>query len=51
MAGKTSYEFSMPDGPRMAFLEGNWDSTAGLLSGAEEIKKVAARLPYINDFA
>jgi 3-isopropylmalate/(R)-2-methylmalate dehydratase small subunit len=50
-AGKTSYEFSMPEGPRMVFLEGSWDSTAGLLSGANEIKKVASRLPYINDFS
>lgn len=50
-AGTKVYKFSMPDGPRMAFLEGNWDSTASLLSGKEAIKKVAGQLPYMNNYA
>jgi 3-isopropylmalate/(R)-2-methylmalate dehydratase small subunit len=50
-AGSTSYAFSIPDGPRQAFLEGSWDSTAGLLSGKDQVQKVAKSLPYLNNFA
>lgn len=50
-AGDKSYPFSIPNGPRQAFLEGSWDSTAGLLSGKDEVKKVAKGLPYLNNFA
>lgn len=49
-AGEFSCGLSIPDGPRQAFLEGTWDSTAGLLAGKDAIKKTAETLPYLNDF-
>jgi 3-isopropylmalate/(R)-2-methylmalate dehydratase small subunit len=48
--GGESYEISIPDGPRSAFLEGAWDSTASLLSGKDEIAQTAAHLPYMNGY-
>ena len=50
-AGSDSYEFTMPEGPRQAFLEGNWDSTAGLLAGKEATAETAKKLPYMNGFS
>ncbi len=49
--GDFTCDLSIPDGPRQAFLEGAWDSTAGLLEGRDAIRETAARLPYLNDFA
>lgn len=49
--GGQKYPFDMPEGPRQAFLEGTWDSTASLLAGKDQIAATAARLPYMNDFA
>jgi 3-isopropylmalate/(R)-2-methylmalate dehydratase small subunit len=49
-AGDHEYPMTIPNGPRQAFLEGQWDSTAALLAGKEEIAATAARLPYLNDF-
>lgn len=49
--GGESFEFTLPDGPRQAFLEGTWDSTAGLLAGKEAVGETAKKLPYLNDFA
>ncbi len=39
---------TMPAGPRSLLVEGRWDSTAELLAGADEIRRVAATLPYID---
>lgn len=50
-AGSLSFSITIPDGPRQAFLEGSWDSTAGLLDGKEAIKKTALQLPYLNNFS
>jgi 3-isopropylmalate/(R)-2-methylmalate dehydratase small subunit len=50
VAGRT-FGLSIPDGPRQAFLNGTWDSTAELLAGKDMIAKTAARLPYLNHFS
>ena len=50
-AGELSFELSMPEGPRRAFLEGAWDSTAELLAGKSQIEETVRRLPYMNQFA
>lgn len=49
-AGEFSCELTIFEGPRQAFLEGAWDSTASLLEGKDAIRKAAERLPYMNDF-
>lgn len=49
-AGKT-YPLSIPDGPRQAFLEGTWDSTAGLLEDKLAIQETARSLPYFSGYA
>ncbi len=50
-AGDSTYQFEMSAGPKQAFLEGNWDSTAGLLEGLPAAKELAKKLPYMNDFS
>ncbi len=50
-AGQATYSLSIPDGPRQAFLNGAWDSTAELLAGKEAIAETVKRIPYLNDFA
>ena len=49
--GEFSCSMTIPDGPRQAFLEGNWDSTAGLLAGKDAIQETAKKLPYMNGYA
>jgi 3-isopropylmalate/(R)-2-methylmalate dehydratase small subunit len=49
--GALEVALQIPDGPRQAFLEGNWDSTASLLAGRDAIQETAKRLPYMNDYA
>lgn len=49
-AGAASYPFSMPEGPRKAFLEGRWDSTVELLANKEAIARTAERLPYLRRY-
>lgn len=48
--GGEKLELNIPDGPRQAFLEGAWDSTAGLIAGKEAIAVTAKKLPYLNGF-
>ncbi len=50
-AGGKTFSFSMPDGPRRAFLEGRWDSTVELLANRDAIKATAERLPYLRGYA
>ena len=47
--GKT-FPVSLPDNAREAFLSGNWDGTSMLLERFEDVKAVAARLPYVRGF-
>ncbi|MCM3881048.1 MAG: 3-isopropylmalate dehydratase small subunit [Vicinamibacterales bacterium] len=47
--GKT-YQASVPAGAREAFTAGTWDATGLLLDDFEQVKKVAASLPYVSGF-
>ena len=47
--GKT-YQVSMPGGSRQQLLEGTWDATRVLLSGMDEVRRTAERLPYAKGF-
>jgi 3-isopropylmalate/(R)-2-methylmalate dehydratase small subunit len=44
------FPVSIPENARQAFLSGNWDGTSMLLEGFDEVRAVAARLPYMNGF-
>jgi len=46
-AGKT-FAISLPAGPREAFLDGSWDATGQLLENFDDVRSVAARLPYVS---
>jgi 3-isopropylmalate/(R)-2-methylmalate dehydratase small subunit len=42
---------SMPAPARNALIEGLWDATVLLLENEEDVRRVAARLPYISGFS
>ena len=46
-AGKP-YPISLPAGARDAFIDGSWDATGQLLENYDEVRTVAARLPYVS---
>ncbi len=43
-----SYDLSLPPAAREAFLDGSWDATGLLLERFDEVRSVAARLPYVS---
>ena len=47
-AGGIAAVATMPAAAREAFLEGSWDATGLLLDRYDEVRAVAARLPYIS---
>ena len=49
-AGALRIEGALPRALRDAFVSGQWSPTAMLLNRFEEVKAVAARLPYIRGF-
>ena len=49
-AGSTVVEASLPAALRDGFLSGQWNPTAMLLDHFEDVRAVAARLPYIRGF-
>jgi 3-isopropylmalate/(R)-2-methylmalate dehydratase small subunit len=49
-AGALRIDASVPSALRDAFVSGQWNPTAMLLDRFEEVKAVAARLPYIRGF-
>jgi 3-isopropylmalate/(R)-2-methylmalate dehydratase small subunit len=49
-AGEARVEATLPAALRDAFLSGQWNPTAMLLDRFEEVRAVAARLPYIRGF-
>ena len=50
-AGGASYAIALPAAAREAFMDGSWDATGLLLEHFDEVRAVAARLPYANRFA
>ncbi|AUX19678.1 isopropylmalate isomerase [Sorangium cellulosum] len=46
--GDLRLPFSIKPGARESLLRGTWDPIAQLLEGADEVQKVAARLPYVQ---
>jgi len=49
-AGSTLVNASLPAALRDSFLSGQWNPTAMLLDNFEDVRAVAARLPYIRGF-
>jgi 3-isopropylmalate/(R)-2-methylmalate dehydratase small subunit len=49
-AGATRLTATLPHALRDSFLSGQWNPTAMLLDRFEEVRAVAARLPYLNGF-
>ncbi|WP_437734369.1 3-isopropylmalate dehydratase small subunit [Sorangium sp. So ce1335] len=50
-AGDLTVPFTIKPGARESLIRGTWDPIAQLLEGADEVQKVAARLPYIQQRA
>lgn len=46
-AGRT-FDLSLPAAAREAFLDGSWDATGLLLENYDQVRAVAARLPYVT---
>src|SRR5205814_8490960 len=42
------FDITLPPAVRGAFLDGSWDATGLLLENYDDIRAVAARLPYIS---
>jgi len=49
-AGDVRFTATLPPALRDSFLSGQWNPTAMLLDRFEEVRAVAARLPYIRGF-
>jgi 3-isopropylmalate/(R)-2-methylmalate dehydratase small subunit len=47
-AAGRSFDVSLPASAREAFLDGGWDATGLLLENYDEVRAVAARLPYVT---
>ena len=50
-AGDVAFTATLPPALRDSFLSGQWNPTAMLLENFDEVRAVAARLPYIRGFA
>jgi 3-isopropylmalate/(R)-2-methylmalate dehydratase small subunit len=49
--GEHKIAVDLPATYRNALTSGSWDSTAMLRANLSEVKKIAAKLPYMNNFA
>jgi 3-isopropylmalate/(R)-2-methylmalate dehydratase small subunit len=49
--GEHKVVVDLPETYRSALTSGSWDSTAMLRANLSEVKKIAAKLPYMNNFA
>jgi 3-isopropylmalate/(R)-2-methylmalate dehydratase small subunit len=47
-AGGHDFDIVLPAAAREAFLDGSWDATGLLLENFDEVRAVAARLPYVT---
>jgi 3-isopropylmalate/(R)-2-methylmalate dehydratase small subunit len=47
MAEGLSFELTLPSAARDSFLDGSWDATGLLLEDFDQVRAVAARLPYV----
>ncbi len=50
-AGGRTWKAQMGDGHRQQFLTGQWDATAELIAGLDQVKATAKKLPYVTSFA
>lgn len=48
--GGRALAIRMPEHTRVAFVTGSWDTTAMLLDRDDDVRRVAARLPYLDRF-
>ena len=48
--GGTRYHAAVPAGAREALTSGSWDATGALLDHFDQVRNVAAQLPYISGF-
>ncbi len=49
--GEHKIAVDLPETYRSALTSGSWDSTAMLRANLSQVKKTAAKLPYMNNFA
>jgi len=49
-AGELSVRAILPESARHALISGEWDATALLLADYEDVRRTAARLPYLAGF-
>jgi len=49
--GSVKIAIDLPETYRTALITGSWDSTALLRANLDQVKKTAAQLPYIGNFA
>jgi 3-isopropylmalate/(R)-2-methylmalate dehydratase small subunit len=47
-AAGRSFAITLPPAVRLSFLDGSWDATGLLLENYDEVRAVAARLPYVT---
>jgi len=44
------YSATVPAGAREALTTGSWDATGALLADFDQVRRVAAKLPYLSEF-
>ena len=49
--GEEVIQLEIQSGAQGQFLDGSWDARAGLLENLDEAKEVAAKLPYVSNYA
>lgn len=47
---KIKIKLSIPESARKSLIQGAWDTTSLMLEAKDEIKKLMAKLPYLNGF-
>jgi 3-isopropylmalate/(R)-2-methylmalate dehydratase small subunit len=50
VVGERTLSLDMPDPVRHALLDGHWDATGLLLDQFDDVRAVAAKLPYVSGF-